>query len=232
MSEEKNNKTINTAAEPETTAPDTASAPLQDSKTQLKKDKDYVKGRRIYDIGMWLLCIVVLMNLAHTLLKFEIIIDNTSCTSYFGFVILLPVAMMIIGLIISNKTVKKYKVQENGKISLVLISTIGMFLLVINIIQIVSPTYNAYIIKDATINRGETLTAVEYVTTGIFEPAPDHLPGYHYVDIYKQNGIIAQCVSTASVNNGSYEVRNGKTSGKYLLAVQALGKEETFPFDY
>ncbi len=227
MSEEKNTETINNSNEPET-----ASAPLKDPKTQLKKDRDYLKGKHIYDIGMCLLCIVVLLSLAHTLLKFEIIINNTICTSYFGFVILLPVAMMIIGLIISNKAVKKYEVKENGKISLVIISTIGAILLAINILQLVSPTYNVYIIKDVTINQGETLTAVEYVTTDIFEPAPEKLPGYHYVDIYKQNGIIAQRVTTASVNNGSYEVRNGKTSGKYLLAVQALGKEETFPFEY
>ena len=204
-------------------------AAIQESRrrAKLKKDKNYRKGKNIYDFGVLLMCVVLMMNFLRYMLGIEIMIGGVFCTSYFYFLAVIPLAMMITGIIISGKAAKAYDVKEKNKLWLTIFSILSVFIIALGVSDIVSPSYRIYKVKDVSIDSTE-LVGVEYLRLKPFEEAPAELPDYHYVDVYRKYGIFLKKGIGAAVYNGQYKIE--KSGDNYTLSIIVLGNEEKFPF--
>lgn len=211
-----------------------------DKKAVLKNDKQYKKGKLIYDIGTLLMYLYLLMFAVRSLMHVEIVIGGTFFTSYLYFLFIVPLIMMIIGMSISDKAAKRLEVKENNKIWMGVIAAVGILVIALSVCEILMPSYKVYDLKTLTsentngiVRSGQEVLAAEYRTGTILSPAPVKKPGYIFVDVYCKYGIFAVKKQTASNNNGSYGIQQRDNSDNgYILYVKSLGREESFPFDY
>ena len=101
----------------------------KDKKAALKKDKQYKKGKRIYALGTWLLIVYLLLFVGKNILSVELIVGGIFITSYLYILVAVPIALMVIGLIISDKAAKGYEVDENNKPWIALMSAAGVVMI-------------------------------------------------------------------------------------------------------
>ena len=212
----------------------------EDKKAVLKKDKEYKKGKLIYDIGTLFMYLYLLLFSAKQLLHMEIIAGNTFISNYLNFTFIIPLILMIIGLVISDKAAKRMDVKEHNKLWTGILAAAGVFIIALSICEILMPSYKVYDLSVMTsenspgsVREGQELIIAEYRTGKILAPAPVTKPGYVFVDVYGKYGIFAFRKQTVTNNNGSYSIeKKGDQGSDYLITVRSLGREETFPFSY
>ncbi len=218
-----------TAPVQETAAKDT----LKQKKEEMKKDKQYKLGRRVYNTGSWLMFVYLLMFAAKTLLKADLVVGEVFLSTYLCILVIVPIALMIIGLIISDKASKRFGIEENNKTWIAVMSIAGVVMTALAICEMLMPGYKIYKVDTVENARpGQELVAVEFTNGTIFNPAPAQMPAYHYVDVYGKYGILAVRKADAVCNGGTYKVEQGSGSNDYTLVVSSLGREESFKFEY
>ena len=189
-----------------------------DKKAALKKDKSYRKGRLLYDIGTWFMTLYLLLFAARQLLHIELVLGGTFVSSYLSFLFIIPLLLMITGMIISDKAAKRMDVKENNKLWTGVLSAVGILLIVLSICEILMPSYKVYNLISVNHNNN---------------PSMSEKPGYIFLDVYSNYGIIAVKKQSAANNNGTFDIKSkGNGGNDYLLIVRSLGREESFPFSY
>lgn len=205
----------------------------EDKKKALKQDKQYKKGGRIYDIGMWTLTLYLLAIAAKGLLKIEIIAGDAMISNYLSILVIIPIALMIIGLVISDNAAKKYDVKEQNRIWAGVLSVAGVMIIILSVLEILMPSYHIYSMTNYNggnePNSSQNFAVVEYANGTILNPAPNEKPTVRYLDVYAQYGIFA--VKKVTARYGKYEIKNNG-GNEYILSVNSLGREESFPFTY
>ena len=211
----------------------------KDKKAALKKDKQYKKGKRIYALGTWLLIVYLLLFVGKNILSVELIVGGIFITSYLYILVAVPIALMVIGLIISDKAAKGYEVDENNKPWIALMSAAGVVMIALAVFEMVMPSYRVYditVIDNSSspdiVRPSQELVAAQFCSGTIFSPAPAEMPGYHYLDVYGKYGILAVKKASAVNNNGKYYISKGSGNNDYTLKVTSLGRDEQFKITY
>ncbi len=209
-----------------------------DKNADLKNDKQYKSGKRIYDIGMWLTVLYLLFFAAKNLLKTEIIVGEVLITNYLNLIVIFPIVLMLIGMIKSDKAAGKYGVKKKNRTWIAVLSVAGAMVMVLSVYEIFMPSYHVYSIQTyseregtETIRPSQEIVAVEYANSTIMSPAPEKRPVLRYLDVYARYGVFA--VKKVTSRYGSYKIIPKESSNnEYLLSVTSAGREETFPFTY
>lgn len=231
---------LETAAHEAESGKETSAPAAADPQAALKADKQYKKGRIIYDVGMWLMTVYLLLFVAKQLLHIDIMVGGAFISNYLYILVIIPLLMMIIGIVISDKAAKQYKVKENHKLWVYVLSALGVLVIAVSVCEILMPSYHVYRLQtldehnsNQVVRAGQEFVIAEYRTGTILSPAPAKKPGYLFLDVYAKYGIFVVKKASAADNNGTYEVlRREKNDSEYVLMVRSLGREETFPFSY
>lgn len=202
-----------------------------DKSNVLQTDPAYKSGKRLYDIGLALFSVMLILNLTVRFMNIEIFIGGIICTRYIIFLYLIPDIMMIAGLMVSNKAQKRLKTNAKGDKTCFIISVLlAVFIVFGGTFEAIFPSYHVYDIENAKASDGREFLAVKSETVNMFGERHEKMPGFYDIDIYNVNGIFAKKVISCPVHDGEYEIEK-MDDGRYRLVVSYLGREEGYPFE-
>ena len=202
-----------------------------DKSNILQTDPAYKSGKRLYDIGLGIMSVILVLNLFLTFMDFEIYIGGVICSRFVIFIYLIPCILMIIGLLKSNKAAKKLETKGKGdKTCFIIISALAVFIVFGGTFEAFFPSYHVYDIENAKASDGREFLAVKSETVNMFGERHEKMPGFYDIDIYNVNGIFAKKVISCPVHDGEYEIEK-MDDGRYRLVVSYLGREEGYPFE-
>lgn len=234
-----NEEAVKSSELPDSNDGSESSASQKDRKKAMKNDRQYRRGRHIYSLGTWLLIIYLLGFSAKKLIGLDIIIGEMFVSVYLSLLVIVPIALMIIGMSLSQRAAQKYDIDEKNKPWIVVLSIAGVVMIALAVCEILMPSYKVYDLEimkyregTETMRPSQELIVTQYCSGTIFHPAPETKPGYSYIDVYAKYGIIALRKATAANNNGSFEIKPGDASNDYVLMVSSLGHDEQFRFTY
>lgn len=201
-----------------------------DTAKKLTDDKAYRSGKALYDAGMLIFCILLMLNSIRFFLNMELYIGGVFCTSYINFAYMIPCIIMVIGLVKRVKTAQKYDTEEKGdKTWLVIMSVLLALIALLGTAELIHPSYHVYETETVTTSDGKNFTVAKSETVGIFEEEHEPVPPAYNLDVYDINGIFAKRLISFYVHKGSYEIA-AEGNGKYTITATYMGTEETYPF--
>ena len=199
---------------------------------QLRGDPLYRRGRKVYVTGLIITAVFLLANTARYFLEIELILGGGLCTPYLYFLVIIPAAIMITGVAMTEKACRKYGVKEENKTLIGFISVCTALIIALGVVNIVKPPKKVYTSTDYELRPGQTLTAMEYVEYGLMDEPRPNLPPDHRVAIYKTWGPFGQLVASDDVFYGSYEIQTADGDNNYKIHVISMSKDEWYPFTY
>ncbi len=203
----------------------------KDGSAELGKDPTYKAGKRLYDIGLALFSVMLILNLTVRFMNIEIFIGGFICTRYIIFLYLIPDIMMIAGLMVSNKAQKRLKTNAKGDRTCFIISVLlAAFIVFGGTFEAIFPSYHVYEIENVKASDGREFVAVKNETVNMFGERHDKMPTYYNIDIYDVNGIFAKRLISCPTYDGKYNIEK-TNDGKYKLNLSFLGREEGYPFE-
>ena len=197
----------------------------------LKKNSSYKFGKRLYDTGLAVMLLIVLLNLLMNFMKIEFYIGGTICTGVLIFLYIIPCVMMIIGLVKSVKAAKKAGVKEKGSgVCFIISAFLLAFVIFAGTFETILPSYHVYELENVTASDGREFLAAKSETVKIFGERHGEMPSFYDIDIYDVHGIFAKRVVSCSAHTGEYKIEK-TDNGKYKLIVSFLGRNEGYPFE-
>ena len=200
-------------------------------KKQLKNDKRYKSNKKMYDLGMILLAVIMIINSVRYFMQIEIFINGAICTQYLMMFYIIPCFMMMAGLIGSKKVAKEYEIDE-GFIGIAFVGALTALLTILAVINIITPSYHIYKTEDVEIKNGEKMTVVEYVNVPAFKKPNEKMPLEHSVDVFRNYGIFAKRLATADVFFAGCHIEESKVGKGYCLVIKTPVSTEKIPFNY
>lgn len=225
----KNEKNTEDAVKAEITENETAS--VKKDSDVLNDDKDYKKGKRLYDIGLIIFSIMLILHLTMRFMGIELYIGGTICTRFIIFLYLIPNFMMIFGLFKSNKVQKRLGVKMKGDNVCFFISVaLAVFIILGGTYEVVLPSYHVYDIENIEATDGRQFTVAKSETVTIFGERHDKTASYYNVDVYDVHGIFAKKLISCQTYDGKYDIEK-MDDGRYRLNLSFLGRKEGYPFE-
>ena len=195
----------------------------------IKDDPSYKSGKRLYDIGLILFSVILVLNLARYFLNIEFYIGGMICTSYVLYLYLVPCIFLIIGLIKANTVSKKMGVKVKGdKGCLIMSIVLAVIIIVFGVLETIRPSYHVYEIENISASDGREFLLAKSETVTMFGEWHDEMPSFYNIDVYNVNGVFAKKIISCSAHNGEYKIEK-TDDGTYKLVISFLGRKESYP---
>lgn len=205
---------------------------LRTTNENLKDNKEYRRGKLIYDLGFSLLSIVMILNALRYFLQIEIIFGTTCYSSAIVFLYIIPCLVMLTGLIISHKAAVKSGQKSGDRIGITVVAVITVLIAGLAVMEMIHPSYKIYETEELTLRDGQTLIIAKSDRITITDSVPDKAPTVHDIDVYKREGIFSKRLISRGMLYGNWRIEPGDKENEYLFIIKNSGKEESIPFYY